>query len=291
LRAAARPLAAALGIVGLAMAPPALAQTVGAQTPAAALATEALFAQSRPAAPRPQPRPATPPRRPAPKLHNRLWISLNAGVSLPTATMSDSFEQPLYAETERVNVEYPSKSAVAILGNITYRLTTRFFIGGGLSQDFSSGAAKVTAALPHPFFDNTFRNIEGSTHATRGETGGHVLLGWMLPMSRTMNLLLTAGPSVINVHQTIVTDVGFSDVYPYDTATFTGATTHDGSSTGIGFNAGADLFWMRWKRYGVGALVQATHASVRDEANAGRKIQVGATQVRVAGGVRIFVGK
>ena len=218
----------------------------------------------------------------------RIWISGSGGVQLAGTGFDDTFELPLYTETKRVDVDYPIKSGPVIDARGGYRVWKRFTVGAGVTRYSQRADARVEAQLPHPFFDNQFREVEGTTSTLRAETTAHVLLGWMLPLSDRMRLVLTAGPSFMNVEQTLVTDVTYSETYPYDTAEFTGATTRRASRSATGFNAGADFTWMFSRRVGAGALVQIARARVRLSPGEGRSIAVDAGGVQFAGGLRLF---
>jgi len=147
--------------------------------------------------------------------------------------------------------------------------------------------ATVRAQLPHPFFDNRDREVEGTTSALRGETGAHLLLGWMIPVTDRLRVVVMAGPSVVNLEQTIVTDVEFSETYPYDTASYSGATTRRASRSATGFNAGADVAWMFSNRIGAGGLIQVTRARARLDAGEGRRVSVDAGGAQAAAGIRV----
>ena len=80
----------------------------------------------------------------------------------------------------------------------------------------------------------------------------------------------------------------FSQEYPYDTATFTGATTRRSSASKVGFNAGADLVWMFSSQIGAGGLVRFARATVTEDAGNGRSLSVEAGGLQVAAGVRFL---
>lgn len=218
----------------------------------------------------------------------RLWISVSGGMQSAGSAFGDTFERPLYTETERAEVDYPVNAGAVLAASGGYRVWKRFTVGAGVTRYSQRGDATVEARLPHPFFDAQFREVSGTTSALRGETSAHLLLGWMQPLSARARLLVTAGPSFVSTEQTLVTDVRFSEAYPYDTAEFTGATTRRETRGAPGFNAGADLTWMFSRRMGAGALVQFTRARVRLNAGEGRRIAVDAGGVQAAAGLRLF---
>jgi hypothetical protein len=218
----------------------------------------------------------------------RFWIGVNGGVQAGGTSFDDKFETPLHAESERVDVAYPVERGglVAVRGG--YRVWKRVTIGAGVTRFSRRADARVDAELPHPFFDNQFRQVEGTTSALRGETSAHLLVGWMQPISQRLRLMLTAGPSFVSTEQTLVTAVQFSEAYPYDTAEFTGAATTRATRGATGFNAGADLTWVFSRRVGAGVLVQFTRARARLDSGEGRSISVDAGGVQAAAGLRLF---
>jgi len=218
----------------------------------------------------------------------RTWISISGGAQPAVEPLADAFEVPLYAEVERVTVGYPGKAGSLIAASGGYRVWKQLTLGLGFTRASGRSPASVSAQLPHPFFDNRFREVEGTTSTQRGENAVHLLIGWLVPVSNRIRVIVTTGPSTIGVEQTAVTAVQFSESYPYDAAEFTGATTKRASSRAAGFNAGADLTWMFSRRIGAGGLVQFTRARARIDAGGGRTIGVDAGGVQIGAGVRII---
>jgi hypothetical protein len=216
----------------------------------------------------------------------RFWFGVSGGIQPTVNSFDDAFERELYQETERVTVGYPVKSGALIAASGGMRVWKKLAVGFGATRYNRRGSATVAARLPHPFFDNQFREIEGTTTTTRRETGAHLLVGWMMPLGDKLRLIVTAGPSVVSVGQTFVTDVQFAETFPYDTAEFTAATTTNAKRTATGFNAGADVFWMFSRRIGAGGLIQITRARARLNAGAGRTVSIDAGGAQAGVGLR-----
>ena len=218
----------------------------------------------------------------------RVWAGLNGGVQTAGRELSDSFEIEQFTETGTVDVGYPTKSSAVIEGSVGVRVWKRFGVGVAVTQASSRSSASVSAQIPHPFFDNRPRSIDGTADADRNEVAAHVQLAYLVNLAPRVRMIVSAGPSVFNVEQTFVTDVKFSQEYPYDTATFTGATTHRSSASKVGFNAGADLVWMFSSQIGAGGLVRFARATVTEDAGNGRSLSVEAGGLQVAAGVRFL---
>lgn len=217
----------------------------------------------------------------------RIWFSVSGGVQPADNGFSDAFDVPLYTETEKVSIDYPVKGGTLIAASGGYRVWKRLALGFGVTRYNRGEPATVDARLPHPFFDNQFRSIQGTTQATRNELGAHVLVGWMMPITDRVRLILTAGPSVLSVRQSLVTAVAFTETFPYDTATFKSATTKDATASATGFNAGADVFWMLSRHLGAGGLIQVTGARVKLPTDGGRTVTIDAGGVQAGGGLRL----
>ena len=121
----------------------------------------------------------------------------------------------------------------------------------------------VDAQLPHPFFDNQFR-------AGAGDDDGDPQRGRRARPDRlgdadhgSIRLLVTAGPSVFNVRQSLVTGVEAPRPIRYDTAAFKGATNEGRDGQATGFNAASVVFWMFSPNIGRGGMVQITRARVK----------------------------
>jgi hypothetical protein len=222
----------------------------------------------------------------APQWPERIWFSVSGGVQPTANTFSDTFDVPLYTENETVSTRYPVKGGALIAARGGYRLWRQLTLGFGVTRYTRRAPATVDAQVPHPFFDNQFRQVQGTTSATRNEAGAHLLIGWMMPLTDRFRLLLTAGPSVLSVRQTFVTSVEISETYPYDTAAFKSATTNNATVTAHGFNAGADLFWMFSQHVGAGALVQVSHARAKEPAGTERTVTVDAGGAQAGAGLR-----
>jgi hypothetical protein len=221
-----------------------------------------------------------------PQWPEKFWVSVSGGVEPAPGGFTDTFRLPLYTEQEQVAVDYRGRTGALVAAGGGCRVWKRLALGIGVTHYSGRAPAGVDARLPHPFFDNQFREVSGTVDATRSETGAHFLIGWMVPLTDRLRLILTAGPSAIGVRQTLVTDVRFAETFPFDTAEFTGAETRNATNTAIGFNAGADVFWMFTRRLGAGALVQFSHARAKTRAG-DHSVSVDAGGAQAAAGLRI----
>ena len=218
----------------------------------------------------------------------RGFVAVNGGVQ-GGASLTDTFTFEQYAEDGTVRAEYPGKTATLLDVSAGMRVWRRIGIGAGLTRTASSTDATVRADVPHPFFLDRPRTVEGrATDMSRGETGVHVQLYWEPRMTGRLRVRLFAGPSWIDVRQDLVDGVDVDEVYPYDETTFRGARTRQASASGPGGHAGADLSWMVTRRLGAGVLVRYTAASVDLNASAARAVSSDAGGIQAGAGVRLL---
>jgi outer membrane protein with beta-barrel domain len=220
----------------------------------------------------------------------RFWVGVSAGVQGTSNGFSDSFDfASQFQDPERstASVAYPVKSGPLIDGTFAVRLWKGFAVGIGVSHFSKRADATVNAQVAHPFQFNQFRSIEGSTSTLRSETGVHLQFEYLLPLSDRFRVIAFAGPSWLDVEQTFVTDVQYSQTFPFDTASFSSAETRRSSATGTGGNVGADVIWMFARRFGVGGLIQYSAAQVDLDTGTNRTITVDAGGIQAGGGLRM----
>jgi outer membrane protein with beta-barrel domain len=219
----------------------------------------------------------------------RFWIGVNGGAQVPAAgSVSNTFDIQQFAETGHVTTRYPSKTGALVDATFGVRIWKRLGVSLGVARASEKGSAGVSAEIPHPFFDNQLRHIEGTTSATHTDLVTHVRLAYLMPVGRRLRVMLTGGPSFFNVQQTVVTDVQFSQTFPFDTATFTRATTTSATASAVGFNAGGDAAWMLGRRIGVGASLQYARATVTEKAGGSRTISVDGGGAQLGLGLRLL---
>jgi hypothetical protein len=231
------------------------------------------FAQARPAV--------------APNTQPRVRAMINGGYQPSTTSFDDSFTFTLYQETGTTETSYPVGAGAIFEGGAAVRLWKGLAIGGVISHLAVDSTATVTSSEPHPFFLQRPRQVTGEAEGlSREETAVHFQVQYQFPPFGRLHVVLAGGPSVIDVKQTIVTDVKYTEEFPYDTATFTGVDSQRATGTATGFNAGVDFQWMFNPSLGVGALVRITKATV-DLSVDNRTIPVDAGGTQIAAGIRI----
>jgi hypothetical protein len=219
--------------------------------------------------------------------NDRIVVGVNGGVQTGATRLTDHFEFETNVETATVDVKYPAEAAVLIDGNVTVRLWKQLGVGLAVSQTTRDGSADVDARIPHPLLFQQPRTVSGSqSGVSDAQTGIHFQLSYAIPATRRLTITLSGGPSYVHVSQDVVTDVKYTESYPYDVATFTSAPTERATAGAVGFNAGGDVRWMFTRAFGIGGLVRFTRATV-DLESGDRTISVQAGGVQAGGGIRL----
>jgi hypothetical protein len=231
-------------------------------------------------------RPAAGPARPVVVRRGLAWF--NAGYQPVSNKFSSTVTFTRYAEQGTVTTPYPVKSGLAFEGGGGARVWRDLVVGAAVSRYSTSGTATVSARIPHPFFFNTFRDVQGTSPTlTRSEVAVHAFAMWMLAPSDKMQVGVFGGPSYVSVTQTLVTGVDVTDTYPYDTAAFSAARAEEQSKSNPGFNAGADFTYLLGKQVGVGASVRFSRASIPFKQPDGQTLSTPAGGLQVGGGIRL----
>ena len=163
-------------------------------------------------------------------------------------------------------------------------------LGGGVAVTrFSkSGPAGVIARIPHPFFFNQLRSVEGEAEGlTHEELGVHLQVMAMLPVGQRLSVVVFGGPSLFRITRGLIDDVQYDDRYPYDSATFTAAGTSDTSATKLGFHAGADVGYFFARNVGVGGVIRFSGATMNLDTSDGNTVAVDAGGLQGGAGLRL----
>ena len=206
-----------------------------------------------------------------------------SGAFQPSATFSNTVNPVDFAEPSVVDTSYKTGLIPGIDAGGGVRVWRNLALGIDVSWSSTASAGAVSAQVPHPFFFNRPRAVSGDAAGlSHDETALHLQALWMMPIRRRWQLALAGGPSWFSVAQDVVSDVTFTQTYPYDTASFAHATTVHRSGSRIGFNAGADVTYRLRPHVGIGAGLMFSRASIPLDDT----LTVDAGGVRLSGGLR-----
>ena len=244
---------------------------------AAALAVIACGATVRPALAQPE--------------EARGALSINGGLQTAASDFSDSvrFGHALFGpEQGSFDTRYPAGDDALLDVGGSVRVWRNLAVGASVSWLARETDADVTGRLPHPFWFDRPRSVSGTvTELARRETAVHVHAQWVIPVGRAVAVTLFGGPTWFNAAQDLVTDITFEQAYPFDVATYSGATVRERSASTIGAHAGADVAYYFSERIGVGGMVRYSRGSVEFDSLDGDTVKNDVGGVHTAGGLRI----
>ena len=218
--------------------------------------------------------------------NGRVRIGINGGTQTSGGTLHQAFTLQKNLESTPVTADTAATGAPWFDAGIVVRLRRRVGIGVAVSHARRDGTASVTARVPHPFFFDQPRTVAGTVPASRDDTTMHVGAVWMVPF-RKVDLMLSVGPSLFHASRTLVTDVLYSDAYPYDTATFGSAPTTRVKRSAAGFHLGADLTVKLSAHVGVGGLLRFSRASTAFAVGADNASTTDLGGLQAGGGLRV----
>ena len=218
----------------------------------------------------------------------RGFVTLNGGYQAATRPFVDNFVLTKFAEEGNLDADYRLGGGPLYDVGGGVRVWRKFAVGVDVSVFTNSDDASVTAQIPHPFFFDRDRQISGAQGGVRRtETAVHVQGIWVVPVNEAIEIAVFGGPTFFNLKQDLVTDVLFTQEYPYDTATYAGTTTGRQSRTKVGFNVGADVTFYFSGHIGVGVMARFGRTTIDLPSQDGGTVAVETGGLHTGGGLHL----
>jgi hypothetical protein len=253
--------------------------------------TPAKPTQPTPAKPVP-PTPAKPgqtakPTRPAPI--DRIYISVNGAFQTGGDNFGETVTFRENAEDGRFTTDYDVKSGPALNVSVGATLWRNVGVGVGVTRYSKNTPTTFSASVPHPFFFNRARAVDGDVPGIeREELAVHVQARATFVPTRRIQAVVFGGPSFFTVKQDVVSDFEITEMYPYDTATFSRGIATEVDESKIGFNVGADVGYFFTRQVGVGGSVQWAGTTIEAPASGGTgTFDIKAGGLQAGGGLRL----
>ena len=189
--------------------------------------------------------------------------SFTGGLQGAPGELSEQVVFEANAEAGRFAAGYGGTAGVLVDGTIGFRVRRQLGIAAGVSRMTRSGTASVSAEIPHPFFDNRHRTVQGeAADISRTETAVHLQLYYDLRPRGPWRIRLSAGPSYFDIEQELIAEVTPIESFPFDTAEFGTVRTNRADGSGIGVSGGIEIARMFSRRVGAGALIRYAGAQL-----------------------------
>jgi hypothetical protein len=197
---------------------------------------------------------------------DRVMFGLSYGVQASSADINSSGTFTIYDEQGTVNSQSSFGAGGLFDLSVGVRVWRNLGIAGGYHFYSSTGDGTIEGTVPHPLFFDRPRSFSQSVDGLeRKEQAGHLMFGWMVPLSDRFDVFVYAGPSFFRVKQDVVDSVEVpSEQPPFTSVTVVPHTTTYQESV-TGYNVGADASYFfndsDRMRFGVGGFFRYTGAS------------------------------
>jgi len=249
---------------------------------------------SRESLPAPVARPSAPPAplpETRPRLEERrraLRVLLNGAYNGSTLAFSSSRQTVLYLEDATLASDYAGKSGPALeLGGI-YGLTRHLGIGASVEIFQGENRVRYNDTLPHPVFFERPRRLKGDLGGlTYRELALHLDLVYTVVLD-SVTVDAYGGPTFFRTDSDLLSDVAFTETFPYNSVTFRSAEVEELKGDALGYNVGAGVSYWLSRRFGLGFNVRFHRGRVKlapaDEVG----IEFNAGGLRAGGGLRFL---
>jgi hypothetical protein len=220
----------------------------------------------------------------------RFTVALNAAYQATTTDFDDSVNFSYRGDVELASTQtnFPVEGGIVGDGGIGVRFWKSVGAGVAVSYYTSDVAAVTTSSVPHPFFPNRFRTVEGEASGLkREELAVHLQLQYGAQVTEGLHATLFGGPTFFTVNQDLITTVNFNDQYPYDEATFGNVDKRRVKGDTVGFNVGADFRQKLTDKVGMGLLLRYARGTA-DLSIDDRTISVDAGGFQAGFGIRFL---
>jgi hypothetical protein len=209
----------------------------------------------------------------------RVAVTLGVTDQISSTTFSQSTTFEAYSETGSLTTSFSiSQKPRFDIGGVV-RAWRGFGVGVAVTSMSTSDPAQITGEIPHPINANQPRPLTGSVDASHRESAIHLQAVYWFQPSPRIDVLIGGGPSFMRVEQDFVSDVSYTQTFPYDTVTFTGATLTRENKNVIGANGGAEIGFRLASRLGVVGLVRYSSATASFPDTGASAVKVGGFEV------------
>lgn len=227
---------------------------------------------------------------PAPKSSSRIEVGLSFAQTLGTTDFSSSQTIREFAEDGKLNGSYKVGGAPGGGFDLQYNLSEKFGVRVGAEAFSRESTGTFDAQIPHPFFFGKLRTISGTEAGLGFSETALTLTGVYRGGSGKWKLNLEGGAAYFSVDATVAEKVSYGQVYPYDTATFSGIVPVKKTVSPFGFAVGLEIGRELTSSVSVVAQGRFTQGSGDLDVN-GQKINIkaGGAQARI--GLRFVLAR
>ncbi len=190
------------------------------------------------------------------------YVSVNGMYEAGTTRYATTTLQDINQETTRITASHEVGPRPAFDFAAGGRLKGSFGVGFSLTYLEGTEDARVTGAIPHPFYFNQPRPLDAATPLERDDLAVHLHAMWLLPLTRRVQMTVFGGPTWFRVNQSRIASLSVDDRYPFDTVGLGVVTRGTQQASHVGFNAGFDTSYFFTRSLGVQGTVRYARGTV-----------------------------
>jgi hypothetical protein len=222
---------------------------------------------------------------------DRIFVNLGGGYQAMSTTFGESHSEPLDGETSTWDARYSLEDGVGFMGGFGVRVWRNLVAGVTYSHQQQNSPARVTGRIPHPFFFDQPRALEGeSSSLEHRERALHISAAWIAPISDRVELTVSGGPTLFSIARGFVDGLQYTQEYPYDVVTFIDIDEQEVTERTLGAHAAAELTWLVTPHVGISGIVRYSHGSIGLETPSGNTVSLDAGGLQAGVALRLGFG-
>ena len=212
-----------------------------------------------------------------PREHVAISLGVSEQVSSTTFSQSVTFEA--WGENGSIDTTYTISQKLRFTAGGVVRVWHGF--GVGVSGNTMSGTdvSQIGGQIPHPIDTNRPRTLTGTADTFHRESAVHVQAAYWFQPAPRVDVIVGAGPSFMRVEQDFVSDVSYTQTFPYDSVTFQTATLTRERQSVTGFNAGAQVGVRLVGGIGVGGTMRYSRGTATFPDTGASSVKLGGFEV------------
>ena len=213
-------------------------------------------------------------------------VTITGGYMNPSTSFTQNVTFEQYSEQGSLTADYKAASRPSVDGGMTVRVWRGLAVGVAGAHFQDRGVAQVSAAVPNPIVANQPRQISGPANVTHTETAAHVEAAYWFRAGPRGTVIVEGGPSFFQVTQDFISDVTYTQAFPYTTATYQSVTTVREKKSATGYNVGGEAGWRVWGHLSVVGAARFSHSTISFTDALAQPVTLGG--LHVGAGIRLM---
>lgn len=172
---------------------------------------------------------------------DRVFAGINFGYETGESSFNTSGTSKVYGENATVTNEGMFGAGPILDATVGARVLGNIGVSVTYARQRATGDNTVSGSIPHPLVFNRARTFsQTQTDFTRTETGLHLSVGYMVPLSDKLGAYVYGGPTSFRLNQDTVSAVAIAEIgAPFTSITVT-PTVAVAKKSVTGYHAGID---------------------------------------------------